>query len=159
MNTYLDYTHRCIYKQFENFTRELSLRVHLAFPGKLFLGLSRQINITHIDNMILYEMKRFIFNRIKRWKIKNSFLFINPLTTGVKSSVDYGDGTLFDQCGRLHNEIWLSFGNVESYKSQILWINFKLLRVVISNCEKILEILKNFWLFIFSILANFFVNK
>ena len=45
------------------------------------------------------------------------------------SSVDYGDGTLLDQCCSFHNVISLGFGQVESRLSQNLSEKAK-------NCHK-----------------------
>ena len=46
--------------------------------------------------------------------IESKCIFVNPFTAGSKTSDNYRNGTILDQCCSLHNVIWLGFRQVES---------------------------------------------
>ena len=66
----------------------------------------------------LLARTKVILHRKKSLVKKDDYYYFSASLQGSRTSVDHGEGTLLDQCCRLHNDIVLVCGQVESSKSQ-----------------------------------------
>ena len=86
-------------------------------PGKLIfhiLGLNVHPNfINPLKWLIIFKLENINFWIFSPEKNLGREILTTSLR-GSKKTVDYGDGTLLDQCCRSHNVIWLGFVQGES---------------------------------------------